>query len=144
MGSNSYLAMKLITVMQEKNITVKALAKKTGLAHGTISNIRNGKNHYTWQLQLICDELNIPVGYLIDDSVTAAQLRAIQSILSITDEPFLSALTVLINASKKIMANNQFLFDTLHILDNNPINKIIVSEGYIYELCNIKTNSSKC
>ncbi len=100
MGANSVLAKKITDIMQMQNVTVESLANKTGLARGTISNMRNGKNHYTWQLQLICQELNIPMAYFLDDQLSAAHLIAIQSIISIDNEQFLLSIAQTINLSK--------------------------------------------
>ena len=101
MGTNSVLAKKITDIMREQNVTVKDLALKTGLATGTISNIRNGKNHYTWQLQLICIELKVPMPYLLDTHVSTAQLIAIQSILNLQDDQFILSIAKMINLSKK-------------------------------------------
>ncbi len=58
---------KLITLMAEQDLSVNALAKKTGISRGTLSAIRAGKTCYAKTAKLLADALNVSLENLIDE-----------------------------------------------------------------------------
>ncbi len=88
--------------MLTQHVKVKALSEKTGLAHGTICKIRDGGNHYTWQLVLICEALKITPSVFFDQSLSEAQTEAIQEILSIKNQHLLKVVAEHIKQLNKL------------------------------------------
>ena len=93
MSTNRYIANRLKSIMHSKGVKVKTLSQRTGLAHGTICKIRKGGNHYTWQLVLICEALEISPSNFFEQSLSYAQEEAIKEILSIKNPRLLKLIS---------------------------------------------------
>lgn len=84
---------KLKSVMASKNITVRQLSLKTRMSTGLISNIRNGKHHYSWQLVRICKAINEPTWALLDENVEEHHIDLILIVLKLKNKKYLKALS---------------------------------------------------
>lgn len=102
MNLNKLIGERLTNLMTENNITVRELAKKTGLSHGTISGVRNGKNHYTWQLMLICKQMGISIEILTDESLSQQKIRALNAIHQIDCPALLDVIATHTHQLKKL------------------------------------------
>ena len=65
-GEEKTIGQRLKEIMTSENVRVKALAKETGLAEGTIRDIMNNDNDPSaYTLIQLCKALNVSADYLL-------------------------------------------------------------------------------
>ena len=65
-GEENKIGKRLKEIMHSENVRVKALAKETGLAEGTIRDIMSGSNDPSaYTLTQLCKALNVSADYLL-------------------------------------------------------------------------------
>ena len=65
-GEEKTIGQRVKEIMKSENVRVKALAKETGLAEGTIRDVMNDTNEPSiYTLTQICKALNVSADYIL-------------------------------------------------------------------------------